>query len=103
MQKIFKILTIDQWFKFQQTGAFNGSEHDLRDGYIHLCFKKQLARTIEKYFKQYKTVYVIEIKLKKSDTKLKLEASSGGEVFPHYYGELILSQIEVNASMVETG
>jgi hypothetical protein len=33
---IYKILTIDQWTSFQESGVFAGNPLDVDDGYVHM-------------------------------------------------------------------
>ena len=44
--KVYKVLTESEWKVLQDTGKFGGSADDLRDGFIHLSTKEQLAWVI---------------------------------------------------------
>ena len=48
--RVYKVFTETEWKTFQDTGQFEGSADDLRDGFIHLSTKKQLAGVIERFF-----------------------------------------------------
>ena len=45
--KVYKVFTETEWESFQDTSQFEGSADDLRDGFIHLSTKKQLAWVIK--------------------------------------------------------
>jgi len=48
--KVFKILTESEWKECQETGQFEGSADDLRDGFIDLSTKEQVDEVIERFF-----------------------------------------------------
>ena len=47
---IYKLMTSGEWEAAQAKGAYRGSVHDKRDGYIHFSTAAQLAETARKYF-----------------------------------------------------
>ena len=79
-QKTYKILTDNQWKLMQEQKRFKGSEHDIRDGFIHLANKDQVEHVIKKYFQAYDQVNVIELSREEFGENLKLENG-----FPHLY------------------
>ncbi|MCB0414614.1 MAG: DUF952 domain-containing protein [Bdellovibrionales bacterium] len=81
----FKILREKEWLEFKQNGDFSGSEHDQRDGFIHLSSKDQVERTKEKYFAN-EDVYIVEFNVDDFGNDIKWEKSSEGIQFPHLYG-----------------
>lgn len=84
---IFKILTAEQWRQFQTDGVFNGSADDLRDGFIHLSTREQIAGTLQKHFAGQTGLVIAAIDERKLGA-LKWEPSRGGALFPHLYGPL---------------
>ena len=90
---IYKILTNEQWQKFQRTGNFVGSPVDLADGYIHFSTALQLAQTAAKHFAQMKDLILLEVDEQDFGDELKFEPSRGGDRFPHLYANLSLDQV----------
>ena len=89
---IYKIIENDEWKKVKLTGTYSGSSKDLEDGYIHFSGKEQVGSTLQKYYSNQEN-----LKLLKVDT-LKLyhllwEQASDGNMFPHLYSALDLSNV----------
>lgn len=89
---IYKILTQEEWAEFQRTGLFAGSELDRKDGFLHMSYKDQIARTHKKFFAEREGVLLIHVDPEKLDRgSLKPEANKpGGDVYPHIYGKIPL-------------
>ncbi|MGO9485144.1 MAG: DUF952 domain-containing protein [Rhodomicrobium sp.] len=47
---IYKLLTRAEWEAARTEGAYRGSAHDARDGFIHFSTAAQLGETARKYF-----------------------------------------------------
>jgi uncharacterized protein (DUF952 family) len=91
---VYKVFTRIEWSSFHETGRFGGSADDLRDGFIHLSTKEQINGVIEKYFSGKHPLYVAEFSSPVFLKKLKWEASSSNEVYPHLYGsDLFVNEI----------
>lgn len=95
-QLIYKILTLTQWDQFARSGSFGGSEHDQRDGFIHLCSGAQVRGTLDKHYKNIESVILVGFEEGPFGRALKWEISRGGEKFPHLYTDLSFSAL-VNA------
>lgn len=84
---IYKILTCDECDQFQNTGYFEGTQLDVRDGYIHMSKNiEQVNRVKNKYYKDTQVVLVHIDSSKIPD--LKYEEISNGDTYPHLYGVL---------------
>ena len=92
-QIIFKILNSDEWNKFQETGVFNGSEVDLKDGFIHFSSDAQVTETANKHFAHLTEIWLLKVDVDLLEAELKWEPSRGGDLFPHLYGTLPLSAV----------
>ncbi len=90
---VYKIFTKSQWDTFQTTGTFAGSQHDIRDGFIHLCSGPQVAKILAKHFDGEPMVILARFCAPRLGP-IKWEASSGGERFPHLYGALYIAKID---------
>ena len=82
---VYKVFTDSEWKIFQDTGKFEGSADDLRDGFIHLSTKEQLAGVIERFFSGIHPLYIAEFLASDFLERLKWEASVTNEIYPHLY------------------
>ncbi|WP_019216600.1 DUF952 domain-containing protein [Legionella tunisiensis] len=95
MTFVYKILTVEEWNAFEESGSFEGSVNDKKDGFIHLTFEHQYPAILEKFFKGINEVVLVEIdsRLLEKDT-LKIEANKpGGEKYPHLYSILYMKAV----------
>ena len=89
--KVYKIFTESEWMLFQETGQFQGSADDLRDGFIHLSTKQQLAGVIDRFFSDIHPLFVAEFSGPGFIGRLKWEASLSNELYPHLYNSTLLA------------
>ena len=87
-QFVFKVAARSAWEDACRTGAFAGSADDLRDGFIHLSTREQLAVTITKHFRGKHDLVLIQFETHLLGEELRWEASRGGDLFPHLYAAL---------------
>jgi uncharacterized protein (DUF952 family) len=85
---VYKISTATAWAEAATTGRFCGSADDVRDGYIHLSAVHQVEATAAKYFADRPGLVLVAFRSDELGVALKWEPSRGGQLFPHYYGEL---------------
>jgi len=90
---IYKVLTGEQWRKFQQDAVFKGSPVDVADGFIHLSCAHQLKGTMDKWYAGQAEVVLLQVDASKLGEALKYEVSRGGAEFPHLFAVLPLSVI----------
>lgn len=88
MTAIYKILPEAMWRKAQEAGSFEGSEVDLRDGYIHFSTAEQAVETAAKHFAAQHDLVLLEVEAGTLGEALRWEPSRGGALFPHLYGPL---------------
>jgi uncharacterized protein (DUF952 family) len=89
---IYKITTVTEWSEATKTGYFKGSPDDRRDGFIHFSTHRQLQGTLEKHFKGKGDLVLIAFEASKLGPKLKWEQSRGGDLFPHLYANISVSE-----------
>ena len=87
---IYKIFRAEEWHAAQRDGVFRGSPDDIRDGFIHFSSAEQTPGTFEKYFAGQGGLVLAAIYADALGPALKWEASRGGTLFPHLYGDLPL-------------
>lgn len=91
--RIFKILPRAEWTAAQAAGRFRGSAVDLADGYIHFSTAAQAPETARRYFQGLPDLVVLEVEGDDLGGALKWEPSRGGDLFPHLYAPLEVSQV----------
>ncbi len=95
----FKILTAEQWDRWQAEGIFRGSPIDIDDGFIHLSAADQVAITAAKHFAGQSGLVLAEVALPGLGDTVKWEPSRGGALFPHVYAAIPLSAVVSAAPM----
>lgn len=86
----YKILTAEDWARARQLGR-SDTELDRTDGYVHLSTACQVAETARLYYSNAKECALLEFAMADFED-VRWEASRGGQLFPHIYGELTLSR-----------
>jgi uncharacterized protein (DUF952 family) len=90
---IYKILRHAEWLDAQARGVFSGSADDRRDRFIHFSTAEQVRGTLERHFAGERDLVVLEVDSVSLGDELKWEASRGGALFPHLYGDLPLTTV----------
>ncbi len=91
--QVFKILDTNEWKAAQKAGVYSGSAADKTDGFIHLSTSTQLATTLTRHFAHLDNLTLVSIETDTLSSALKWEPSSGGDSYPHLYGDLALSAV----------
>lgn len=78
----------EQWTHACISGAFKGSDDDVRDGFIHLSGPAQVVGTLEKYFAGLHDLQLVAFKASDLGPNLQWERSRGGQLYPHLYEPL---------------
>jgi beta-hydroxylase len=89
----FKILTGEEWARFQADGRFEGSPVDRADGFIHLSAADQVESTLARHFAGQTGLVLAEVELGALGETVRWEESRGGALFPHVYGVLPLAAV----------
>ena len=92
LKYIFKIIDNDEWQKVKKSGMYSGSLKDTEDGFIHFSGEEQVRGTLEKYYSKQKNLVLLKIETLKLD-HLIWEQASDGNMFPHLYSSLDLSNV----------
>lgn len=90
---IYRILPAAAWTEAQAAGAFAGSAHDLRDGFIHFSTAAQAAETAAKHYGGQADLVLLWVDVTRLDAPLKWEVSRNGALFPHLYGALPVAAV----------
>ena len=92
LKYIFKIIDFDEWQKIKQSETYLRSSKDIEDGYIHFSGEDQVKATLEKYYSKQENLVLLKVETLKLD-HLIWEQASDGNMFPHLYSSLDLSNI----------
>tara|TARA_R110000751_G_scaffold18392_1_gene55991 strand:- start:5614 stop:5994 length:381 start_codon:yes stop_codon:yes gene_type:complete len=90
---VFKILRPEECAILVQAFEFKGSEHDIRDGFVHLSTAGQAPGTAAKHFAQDGDLWLLGLEVAALGESLHWEESRGGALFPHLYREIAFSDV----------
>jgi uncharacterized protein (DUF952 family) len=93
MTVIYRIISTADWQAAQAAGAFTGTAHDIRDGFIHFSTAKQAAETAAKHYTGKIDLLLLYVRDTDVEAPLKWEKSRNDELFPHLYGPLPVSAV----------
>ena len=92
LKYIFKIIDVNEWQKVKESGTYLGSSKDIQGGFIHFSGEEQVKGTLEKYYSKQKNLVLLKVETLKLD-HLIWEQASDGNMFPHLYSPLDLSNV----------
>ena len=92
LKYIFKIIDVDEWQKVRKSDIYSGSSKDIEDGFIHFSGEDQVKGTLEKYYSKQENLILLKVETLKLD-HLIWEQASDGNMFPHLYPSLDLSNV----------
>jgi len=101
---IYKICSKSQLEEAKKKHKFEGSKKDLEDGFIHFSGEDQVRGTLNKYYANQKELVLLKIDTSKLD-HLIWEQASDGNMFPHLYSSLDISNIvdEIKITLRDDG
>ena len=101
---VYKICTKSEWQEVKSIGQLTGSKKDLEDGFIHFSGEEQVEGTLNKYYLNRKDLILLKVDTLKLD-HLIWEQASDGNMFPHLYSALDLSNVveELEISLKDDG
>ena len=104
LKYIFKIIDFDEWQKVKQSETYLGSSKDIADGYIHFSGEDHVKGTLEKYYSKQENLVLLKVETLKLD-HLIWEQASDGNMFPHLYSSLDLSNVvdEFEINLTDNG
>ncbi len=91
--QIYKIFLGSEWAGFKASGETLGAPIDTNDGFIHFSTAAQAGETAAKYFAGVDDLMLIAFEADAMGEALKWEPSRGGDLFPHLYRPLTLSEV----------
>lgn len=83
---IYHIVLPEVWAAFD-TGIYRAASLET-EGFIHCSFADQLDAVIDRYYKRFQSVFVIEIETDKLMSRVLKEPSTNSDIYPHIYGPI---------------
>jgi uncharacterized protein (DUF952 family) len=95
MPTVYRVLSSGDWERARSAGAFHGSAHDVRDGYIHFSTAQQLADTLRVHYAGALDQVLLYVRLDAVPENItwRWEPARQGELFPHLYGSLPITAV----------
>ncbi|MET0367464.1 MAG: DUF952 domain-containing protein [Methylobacterium sp.] len=93
MPLIYKICPRALWRDAERQGRFSGAPVDVADGFIHFSTAAQVAETAARHFAGQDDLLLVAVEGDRLGDALRYEASRGGDLFPHLYGDLPLAAV----------
>ena len=87
-EAIYHVCPKSAWKTAERRGVYEGSDDDIRDGFIHFSTGDQVRESVEKHRKGQTGLVIVAVDPDALYPQLRWEASRGGKLFPHFYGEL---------------
>lgn len=88
----YHITTPENWENFQNSDYYE-AESLHTEGFIHGSYWEQLDETLSLYYNGVSKIILIEIDPSELTSKLVIEKSREGNLFPHIYGTINKSAI----------
>jgi uncharacterized protein (DUF952 family) len=85
---IYRLVNERVWQDALAVGTFLGTEHDLRDGFIHFSTAGQVAETAARHYAGESNLLLVGVSVDALGAALRWELSRGGALFPHLYASL---------------
>lgn len=96
---VYRLLAQDVWQRALADGQFVGTEHDVRDGFIHFSTAAQVAETATRHYAGQPSLVLLWVEVAALGDALRFEPSRGGALFPHLYGALPVSAVVRSAPL----
>lgn len=95
---IYKIFRAEEWAELETKGETDGAPIDVADGYIHFSTAETVERTAAMYFADIDGLVLVAVESEGLDP-VKWEEARGGQLFPHLYRKMRLSDVVWHAPL----
>lgn len=92
-QHLYRLVRAPEWKDAAANGYFDGADHDKRDGFVHLSTAEQVEGTADRFFTGMNDVLLLKLDRDRLNGDLRMEESSGGDLYPHLYGAIPLEAV----------
>src|SRR5690606_36943050 len=93
MTIIYRIIRRADWAAAQAAGAFTGTAHDIRDGFIHFSTAAQAAETAAKHYAGLRDLLLLHVDTAALQAPLKWETSRDVCLLPQLFGPLPVTAV----------
>ena len=93
MAVIYKIVPQALWRDAQVRGRFEGAPVDQTDGFVHFSTAPQVRETAARHFAGGRDLLLVSVEEVRLGPALRYEPSRGGDLFPHLYGALSVTDV----------
>ena len=93
VRPILKVLRPDEWHALLEKGETRGAPIDIEDGYVHFSTPEQVEETVARHFAGEDALWLLTMDANRYGSELVFEPSRGGQLFPHLYAPLRLSDV----------
>ena len=90
---IFKICHMAEWQAAQPSKVFHGTAKDGEDGFLHFSTGMQIPATLNRHYADADNLVLVAVEADRLGRRLKWEPSSNGDLYPHLYSVLSLSDV----------
>jgi uncharacterized protein (DUF952 family) len=90
---IYHVCRAEEWEAARLAGRYPGSSQDRADGFIHFSSGTQVSESVARHRAGQSGLVILEVDAPALGAALRWEASRGGALFPHLYGELPLTAV----------
>jgi uncharacterized protein (DUF952 family) len=90
---IYHMCKAEEWHAAPEAGSYGGSSQDVADGFIHFSTSTQIVESAAKHRTGQDGLLLLMVDDSALGDALKWEASRGGALFPHLYGDLPLTAV----------
>lgn len=90
---IYHMCRHEEWDAAHVTGSYRGSSQDVADGFIHFSTAQQLPESARRHRSGQAGLVLLAVDPDTVRDGLRWEASRRGELFPHLYGALSVSDV----------
>lgn len=90
---IYKIFRPAEWAEMQENAETRGAPVDRADGFVHFSTAGQLPETLRRHFAEAGDLVLLACDAGAMGDALRWEVSRGGDLFPHLYRPLRMSDI----------
>ena len=90
---IYKIFRAPEWEALQAAGQTAGAPLDVADGYVHFSTALQAAETARRHFAGVHGLWLLAVEAEGLGADLAWEPSRGGDLFPHLYRDLRMTDV----------
>jgi uncharacterized protein (DUF952 family) len=84
---IYHVVLPEIWEKFKNEKFYEAGSLQT-ENFIHCSFAEQLETVLQRYYKDAEKVLILTVETEKLASKLVSEPSTGGEIYPHIYGQI---------------